>query len=664
MNEYEVTDPRTGITVLLYGDSPPTEEDLNAVFSELSPPPKSPYPDVSIETPTEDQLNQSMWEEALLEGYGPMDLKGVVDAGASIASSGAAEIPAGWSGIVSAPFLGVDGAVEVMDSVRDIISFGPFSDEGKQKLKRFQELANSTGFPQWMEAQGEKLGDAGARTAEQLGGDVPQQAGASAAMQSIPTYVLSLMGLAGVMKLRGAKKVTGIPDEVVQKLEAEGKDVDMLSDGEIKQIQSQTIEILNDQQKRAEAFREMGIEPTRAQVTRDATDFQTQEELAKTTTLTRGRLDSQSDQLNQNIEGVRDATGGRLDSESGPSAAITERAVRLDEEINQLYLAAREASPDAKNVRFDNLTNTMRGLRGDELKIISALRTRLGDMGIIDPKTYKPTGRISVDQAEEVRKFLNEMYTSENAYAIRQLKDSLDKDVFTVAGKDFYKQARDAKNKFEEDLRKARVSKFDKDKKNLVRDILENKIDSEDLVNRSVFQKGYTADHLRQLKDYLEMDEQGAQGWQDFKAETLERIRNDSFYGASDDLELSADKLNATLNRIGKKKMEVLFSPEERQFLYRLQEIAEWRKPKRKTGTGRGPSAQSIESVMNKYRRLRKMSSFVANVFEDLEIRSIDRRAASGAVENSVVITIRPSAAAAGVTAPAALSEQMKRSQQ
>lgn len=664
MNEYEVTDPRTGITVLLYGDSPPTEEDLNAVFSELSPPPKSPYPDVSIETPTEDQVNQSMWEEALLEGYGPMDLKGVVDAGASIASSGAAEIPAGWSGIVSAPFLGVDGAVEVMDSVRDIISFGPFSDEGKQKLKRFQELANSTGFPQWMEAQGEKLGDAGARTAEQLGGDVPQQAGASAAMQSIPTYVLSLMGLAGVMKLRGAKKVTGIPDEVVQKLEAEGKDVDMLSDGEIKQIQSQTIEILNDQQKRAEAFREMGIEPTRAQVTRDVTDFQTQEEIAKGTSRTRAALDAQSQRLNDNVTDLRNRTGGRLDSDSGVYNTVLDRSTKLDEQISSLYKEARQAAPDAKNVRFNALSQTMRKLRGDELKVVSALRTRLGDMGIIDPKTYKPTGKISVSQAEEVRKFLNEMYSSDNAYAIRQLKASLDDDVFSVAGNDVFKKARQAKAEFEAGLDKAKISKFDNNKKNLVRDILENKVDPEALTDKVVFQKGYRADDLRQLKNYLNQDDLGKQAWDDLRAETLEKIRENSFKGADDDLTLSAAALDSTLKRVGKGKMEVLFTPEERIFLSRLQEVAEYRRPKRRTATGRGPSSQAVESLMKRYMKLKDKGSIISDILADLEIQRLDRRAASGEVQDSLTITIRPSAAAAGVTAPVALSEQMKRSQQ
>src|SRR5687767_3190269 len=100
MPVYEVTDPASGRIVELTGDSPPTDADLDEIFSSLPPPEKAPTKkEAAARDPLKDYIARKQEPTAL-------------DAGAAILSGAIAEPVAGIAGAASmipVPFLGIQG---------------------------------------------------------------------------------------------------------------------------------------------------------------------------------------------------------------------------------------------------------------------------------------------------------------------------------------------------------------------------------------------------------------------------------------------------------------------------------------------------------------------------------------------------------------------------
>ena len=302
---------------------------------------------------------------------------------------------------------------------------------------------------------------------------------------------------------------------------------------------------------------------------------------------------------------------------------LTEKATKLDQEISDLYSAARQAIPEDKNISFDGLTSTLRRLAPTDRRAGGNISAIVGDMqakGILD-ENMKVVGRVNVEVAEDLRKLTNELYDAKNPFAnglLRQVKDKLDDDVFRAAGNDFFKEARKSKSNFERELSRAKISKFDSRKDNLVRDILENKIDPDQMVDKVVFGKRWRPDDLQQLKAYISTDEAGKSAFDDLRAEVMNSVKEKSFIGAVDDegfQALSRDKLEKALSNIGDKKLNILFDAKERKFLKDMMAISSLREPVRGTALGRGPSAQAIgklESTINAHPVLRGLLDIIS----------------------------------------------------
>jgi ElaB/YqjD/DUF883 family membrane-anchored ribosome-binding protein len=185
----------------------------------------------------------------------------------------------------------------------------------------------------------------------------------------------------------------------------------------------------------------------------------------------------------------------------------------------------------------------------------------------------------------------------------RQLKDSLDEDVLKQSGTDLFDTARSAKRNFEQGLNRAQISKFDKRKSNLVRDMLDNKVNPDTFVNDVVFAKKWRREDINQLKNYLNQTDSGKQAWNDLRAQTMDEIKNKAFKGPVREdgvtQSLSRDGLQKALTSL-KGKSDVIFTKDELDFLNRMQNIARLREPAAGTFTGKGPSAQAIREVKNR----------------------------------------------------------------
>lgn len=367
-----------------------------------------------------------------------------------------------------------------------------------------------------------------------------------------------------------------------------------------------------EQAARRRVFEQEGLTPTRAQVTRDSGEFQTQQSLIKRQpdSPVQSRLEQQEALLSGAFEKrAIDSGGNVITSTATPIDEVLERSIALDENIGNLYRKARELAPGSKDIRLNKLTGTLRTIAGEERVsggLYSAVRDNLRQRGVID-KNGKVIGRIDVETSESIRQDINALFGSlsdRGKQLSRKLKDSLDEDVLKARGDDLFREARAAKRDFEKGLERAGLSKFDNRRKNIVRDMLENKISPDTFVNDTVFAKGVRQEDLNQLKVYLNQTEKGKQAWNDLRAQAIEAIREKSFKGPVREdgvtRSLSRDALEKTLKTIDKKSM-VLFTAEERMFLNRMKEIAKLREPPPGRAIGGGPTEVAVNQAKSRF---------------------------------------------------------------
>lgn len=405
--------------------------------------------------------------------------------------------------------------------------------------------------------------------------------------------------------------------------------------------------------------------PTQAQVTRGADEFQAQQEAAKTSTRVRQRLENQEAALSTRFDNKIIDTLGQSSSPTSPVIdAVVDKASVLDKQIGDLYNQARTQAAGDKNVRFDSLASQLRAKAPSNEATQGAVKAIVGDLqsrGILD-KDMKVLGRVGVETAEEARKFMNSLFDPQVPFrntVIRDFKEALDNDVFRSAGDDVFSQARKSKADFEKGLNKAGVSKFDKRKTNLVRDLLENKVNPDTFVNDVVKSKKYRASDIDQLKRYVSNEFPDA--WQDLRAETLQTIKDNAFKGAADDAgnkALSRAGLESELKKIGKPKLNIIFEPNEVKFLEDISKVAELREPVRGTVLGKGPSAQAISKLEKTIKDLPVLGSLVDFIDLDASGRAVIK-AKPRQIEREVTQLERGlTAGAAALAAPAAVSQQ------
>lgn len=371
-----------------------------------------------------------------------------------------------------------------------------------------------------------------------------------------------------------------------------------------------------------------GLKPTKAQVTRGASDFQAQQEAAKPSSSVRAALEDQEQILSTRFDNVVKGSGGDVTTETNTVVdSLTNKATRLDKEISGLYKKAREVVSQEKGVKFNGLTKKLRELAPSDRRAGGNVEAVVGDLqakGVLD-KDMNVVGRVSVETAEDVRQLTNELFDPQNSFGngvLRQIKESLDDDVFKAAGEDVFKQARKAKTDFERGLTRAKISKFDSRKKNLVRDVLENKISPDELTDKVVFGKTWRDTDLQQLKDYITTEGDGVEAFNDMRSQVLQSIKEKAFIGAEDGSGLkamSADKIEKAVKSIGDKKLNILFKPGEVKFLKDMVRVSKLREPVRGTALGRGPSAQAVGKLQKAVESIPFAGSLIESVAQDAQ---------------------------------------------
>ena len=377
-----------------------------------------------------------------------------------------------------------------------------------------------------------------------------------------------------------------------------------------------------------------GIVPTRAQITGDADLFQAQSELVGQSGMVSNALKRQESILEGRFDNAVTATGGSANPSSSPAVDfIADRSIDLDAQISLAYSAAREIAQSEKVIKPKNLVKSIKAIAGSNTLtggLASGARDLLKEKGLIQKSGLKLTGRIDAQTAEELRIGLNAMYDSLTPYGrgkLSNLKNALDSDVTEAVGEDVFLEARNAKAKFENDLRRAKVNKFDKRNKNLVRDVLENKINPDRFLEDAVLSKAVRGVDLEQLKNYLLLDQsdEGVAAWNQLRADAMSRIKKIAIKEVAGQPALSRAGLETAMERIGPQKLKVLFKEDELKFLMDMRKVSKLREPVR--GTQASPSGAAIRDLTSAVNRSSLLQGVFSGAFEALG-RDMSGRAA------------------------------------
>lgn len=407
-----------------------------------------------------------------------------------------------------------------------------------------------------------------------------------------------------------------------------------------------------------------GITPTRAQITGEASDFQAQQELFKTSGRVRRAIESQEDILASRFENAITETGGSANrSNSTAFDFIADRSIDLDAAISRAYKTAREVAPTDRVIETNRLIKSMESIRGSENAtggLSGAVEDILKTHGVISKTKEGKKILIPIDatEAEEIRIDMNSLFNSLTPFGRQKLaglKDAIDDDVAQAIGRDVFADARSSKAAFESDLRRAKVNKFDNRKKNLVRDILENKVNPDRFLDDAILSKSIRSNDVEQLKRFLQLDGDGPglDAWNDIRAEAMKKIRETAFNEVGGQVALSRAGLEKILERFGRDKLRVLFTQEERGFLSDMLKVSKLREPVRGTALGRGPTAQAVGRLEAVVKRI----PLISGMFEGLATDAAGRVS----LRPPAITPLQPSRIAPFVTPaaiPIAIEEQ------
>lgn len=421
-------------------------------------------------------------------------------------------------------------------------------------------------------------------------------------------------------------------DDVIKELKASGTNPAELDDLIKAQLSKEGV--LSPQEiERFNLFTRLGLNPTKAQVSQTADDFQVQQELVKRSNALRTQVEGQDMQLARSMEDFASKAGGAtqdvVDTSESVFQAITKKATDLDDNIRTLYTQARNVAGPEKVVRFDELTNALKSSVGkNELSggLVKAMASELRQRGLLG-KGFTPSGRVDVKTAEEIRQVVNSFYEGANPQARRLIdiyKNALDDDVFKATGDDLFKQARSAKASFHSELNKTKLNRFDQNNSSMVEKILRNEIPPEKVFDRIVVSKSGRIDDLQKLKEYLltgseDQVAQGAQAFDNLRSQTAMYLLNQATRTVAKteggEAVFNGNQFRKALEQIGPKKLEILFG-NDAQYLRDIAKAGILRIPVQGTQMGKGPSAQAISELGDRLPGIRQINAF-ARIIKD-----------------------------------------------
>ncbi len=219
MATFRVTDPKTGQTIKLTGDSPPTEIELEEIFAGIggqNGQPISAAPVRSVGDPLEQQLEPELPQGTIGAS--------IIEPLSAIVTGAIAEPIAGLAGIAGGLLPGEEGQGErFIEATREALTFKPRTQEGQAGLQAVGEaLAPVTEAISGAETA---LGEA---TFKATGS--PALAAAATAIPTLATEVLGIAAPAAALKVARVVKRRGREAKITRELDEALPTIDQLKD--------------------------------------------------------------------------------------------------------------------------------------------------------------------------------------------------------------------------------------------------------------------------------------------------------------------------------------------------------------------------------------------------------------------------------------------------
>lgn len=433
-----------------------------------------------------------------------------------------------------------------------------------------------------------------------------------------------------VQKARAERiaKKPGLAEQIAEK--AAKKDADIFELEKWVNEQIGLPEILTPtEMKRLDPFGRRGVTPLRPNITETIDDWREFQEITKYSNEASKKLAIQDQQMfeaaAQGLESIGKVSTDAVETSQGVRDTIVSFADDLDNAVSDAYDLAKKALPEEKVVTLDTFFKALDEVKGEESfsgGLISAVKGHLNNIGLtkkgepiweskLTPEMTEQRGykKLSVAQAERLRQFLNKKYpdaTPAGKAIIKQLKDSIDADVDGAVGQDLFAEARQKKIDFHEAVERGQLDRWDQRKGSLVEDILYNKIDEKDLVQKISRAR---PDDLEHLKEFLlsKGGDKGVETWQNIKGQILEDAIENAKVGKQEGggFRFSGNKFKSSLSPIlNNRKKDILFNKDEQLLIQDLIEIDRSRMPNSKVQQGYGPSSVSVSVAANALNRL------------------------------------------------------------
>lgn len=332
-----------------------------------------------------------------------------------------------------------------------------------------------------------------------------------------------------------------------------------------------------DQAVRLAQYQDIGMSPTKGQITRDFTDLQFENRLAA-----QGG-DDIADAFRAKVDRNNSAVLGRLDdyiSRQGGTAEdiyASGRAVKggidagkraMHADTNLAYQSVTDTIDQAAPVRLsgfvDKLDEVADLMKGDET---AGIFSRLRKLGVIDADNAV-VGDLTPEKAEVFRRFINDKIAGADRQAamhLGKLRKALEDDITASLGDDVFSGARAvARDEF---------AMFDNRK--IVKAIMDERLAPDDIVKRSISGSWKVKD-VGQLVDTL--GSKAPDSLAEFRTGVMRQIADESKLAEltlSGNNKVSGTKLKRSLQKIGREKLVAIFGEDEAQSLWRFANVVD-----------------------------------------------------------------------------------------
>jgi hypothetical protein len=612
MPTYQITDQSTGKKYKITGDRPPTQQEVEELIASTKPAKKEPdfyeVPDFDSPSgvvPQPKQKKDTSIGDKLL-GAGEAALTTVTGTLAGAPAMIAGTVEGIGKSIAEGKFGTPQGAREAQETAMrraGQVTYTPRTETGQDYVETIGKVTEALPVVPVL---------------------APEAAAIRSSLQGVKTIAPAMTNRARAQ----IKSLIARERPEVQVFTSEGK----LTPDAMRVISQSDLEkqikglLTPEEAERYNLFKSRGIEPTRADISRSVSDQRELREalkeegpvvdaVAEQERGIRRVIENEADRLDENVGGsalTRDVIGSRI------FESINDFTSKSDDAVNAAYDAARvQGRADGRVVIAGDLAQTVISQKKSDTSLgglVSRAENILEEQGVIKEndqgKMIITNKRLTVDEAEEIRKLLNAEYRAaklgpeggQQRAFITNLKNKIDSDVERAVGADIFADARKQKKDFEKVIERDRRDKRDVAGRELLRNIIENKIPEDKIVDRLL---SADKNSFKQVKDFLLSEnggEKGARAFNNLKSFILRDLLDRSLNKRTlvgGEPEFNPVKLGDAVAKLKERGIyNELFTPEEQKLISDVIQIGKIRTPDNLVRSGRGPSSFAITALM------------------------------------------------------------------